>query len=91
MIEYCYDAVRLNLPDVLTAYITDENEELITEDCVLNIYKDDELIALFEGYYDSELGNWNFEIDGKFEEGRYSYNISHNGEYLDFEKPLYIM
>lgn len=92
MIEYCYDAVRLNLPATINAYITDENEELITEGCVLYMYDaEDDLIAEFEGVYDTEFGCWNFYIEGVFAEGRYSYIIKHDEKYLDFKKPLYIM
>lgn len=97
MVEYLYDAIRAvagNEIDI-TAYITDEFENFVTEDCefVLHDGTGKEMLLRKNGVYDSENAIWHFilapeETAGM--NGRYLYCIRHNDSNLCFKQPIYL-
>jgi aspartate 1-decarboxylase len=66
MVEYLYNAVMATSGDevVINAYITNENEELITENCNLVIYDGttNEVIVIVNGLYDTDASVWDFVV-----------------------------
>lgn len=98
MIEYLYDAIRTVAGQEarINAYITDENENLITEGCyfVLHDKAGTEMLLVKEGTYDEEFSTWEFVLapeDTKDLYGRYLYCIKHNDSTLCFKQPIYLM
>ena len=98
MVEYLYDCIRA-VPSqdiVINAYITDEQENIITENCKLVIYDKDanEMLFMVEGVYLPESLNWEFTIPAentKDLSGRYWYYITWNESPLCFKQPIYFV
>lgn len=97
MVEYWYDAVRLdkNSNAHIYAYITDAYDNLITTDCKIIIYDESscELLLNKNGTYDEVQGAWDFELttdELKNLNGKYWYQISGPEGDLDFKQPLYV-
>lgn len=98
MVEYLYDAIRASSgqENIISAYITDENENLITENCyfVLHDGAGIEVIAKILGSYDSELTVWSFVINPEITKGlrgRYMYCVQHDDSSLCFNQPIYFL
>ena len=94
MIEYLYDAIRAtaSLDIAITANITDDEGNVITEGCSLMLSDDNKVIAMIEGAFDGEL--WEFNIPASTTSGlsgRYWYCIHHHDNTLCFKKPIYLM
>lgn len=96
MIEYLYNAIRAVAGQAIdiTAYITDENEELVTENCDLNICNQDgtDVLLTKEGLYDVDNSVWHFLLapeETKGFSGRYLYYIRHDDSNLCFKQPIY--
>lgn len=98
MVEYLYNAVMATSGDevVINAYITNENEELITENCNLVIYDGttNEVIVIVNGLYDTEASVWDFVVSQEITTGlygRFMYNIEYEGDALSFKQPIYFV
>lgn len=98
MVEYLYDAIRAVAGDdiVINAYVTDENEQVITENCYLILHdqKGEEMLIKAEGYYSPEYLNWEFHIpaeDTAGMNGRYWYCVKHDQANLCFKQPIYLV
>lgn len=99
MVEYLYDVIRAisGADNMVNAYITDDDENLITEDCSFVIHSGgatDKVIANFNGSYNTELGVWEFLLDTELArglKGRYLYYIQHKGQPLCFKRPIYFL
>lgn len=98
MVEYLYNAVMATSGDevVINAYITNENEELITENCNLVIYDGttNEVIVIVNGLYDTDASVWDFVVSQEITtglNGRFMYNIEYEGDALSFKQPIYFM
>lgn len=96
MVEYIYDAIRANKDsDVrINAYITDKNDDLITENCHIAIYDGTKLILNKNGEYMPDFVCWEFlltteELKGM--SGRYLYSIYHDDEAISFKQPIYFV
>ena len=97
MVEYLYDCIRA-VPSqdiVINAYITDEQENIITENCKLVVYNKDanEMLFMVEGVYLPESLNWEFTIPANAtsgRDGRYWYSVQHNNKSLCFKQPIYL-
>jgi hypothetical protein len=92
MIEYLYNAIRAAAGQniTLSAEITDNNGEDITEDCQLHIFNDKEMIIEVDGIYQD--GEWTFPVSGEATKGlygRYFYCIGHKESSLCFKQPIY--
>lgn len=97
MVEYLYDAIRAVAGQEIQieAYITDENENFITEGCKFVLHDKDgtQLLLTKDGRYDTEYMNWVFELAPEETEGlsgRYMYCIQHNDSNLCFKQPIYL-
>ena len=98
MVEYLYDCIRA-VPSqdiVINAYITDEQENIITENCKLVVYDKDanEMLFMVEGVYLPESLNWEFTIPAENTmglSGRYWYYIIWNESPLCFKQPIYFV
>ena len=98
MVEYLYDCIRA-VPSqdiVINAYITDEQENIITENCKLVVYSKDanEMLFMVEGVYLPESLNWEFTIPAentKDLSGRYWYYVIWNESPLCFKQPIYFV
>lgn len=98
MIEYLYDAIRAvaNMEITVEAYITDENEEIITEGCsfVLHDKTGAKMLLKKNGSYLPEFGVWQFTLapeETKGLSGKYLYCIQHNNSNLCFKQPIYLV
>ena len=98
MIEYLYDAIRAVAGQEIKveAYITDENENFITEGCyfVLHDKAGTNVLLTKLGQYNTETMNWDFVLapeETKGLNGRYLYCIQHNDSNLCFKQPIYLM
>lgn len=98
MVEYLYDAIRAvaGMEIKIEAYITDENENFITEGCsfVLHDGAGTKMLLRKNGSYNSETMNWEFVLDPeetKDLNGRYMYCIQHNDSNLCFKQPIYLV
>ena len=98
MVEYLYDAIRAVAGQqiVINAYITDEQENIITEDCyfVLHDGATGNMIAKIFGSYNTESTVWDFVIPKEITtglNGRYMYCIQHDGSNLCFKQPIYLV
>lgn len=96
MTEYIYDAIKVDKhsPSYINAYITDVNDELITEDCFFTLYdKTGTMVILTKlGEYNQVSLSWEFLLTVEEQKdlfGRYLYTISHKGESLQFKQPIY--
>lgn len=93
MTEYLYNCIlaSADTDTEITAKITDEAGNNITEDCSLNLYDDQKMIVDIKGTYTTD-GFWNFVIPKEKTEGfrgRYFYEISHLDSKLCFKQPIY--
>ena len=93
MIEYLYDCIRAtsDTDTEITARITDDQGNFITENCNLTLYSEKETIITIEGIYTGE-GLWEFVIPKDLTVGyigRYYYSICHNDSNLCFRQPIY--
>ena len=98
MVEYLYDCIRAVTSQdiVINAYITDEQENIITENCKLVVYDKDanEMLFTVEGVYLPESLNWEFTIPAentKDLSGRYWYYVIWNESALCFKQPIYFV
>lgn len=98
MVEYLYDVIRAiaGADNMVNAYITDDNENFITEDCSFVIHDGtaDIVIAKFKGQYNTELNLWEFLLDtelAKSLKGRYLYCVQHKDQPLCFKRPIYFL
>lgn len=96
MIEYLYNAIRATAGQeiIVCADITDEDGNLIKEDCHLTLFAPDreEKVSIIDGIYNSTDNEWNFTIPAEVTKelrGRYWYSISHAGKSLCFKEPIY--
>lgn len=98
MVEYLYDCIRA-VPSqdiVINAYITDDQENIITQNCKLVVYDKDanEMLFMVEGVYLPESLNWEFTIPAENTNGlsgRYWYYIIQNESPLCFKQPIYFV
>lgn len=97
MIEYLYDAIRAVAGQEIkvVAYITDENENIITEGCyfVLHDETGDKMLLKKEGQYSPEFNFWEFVLapeDTAGMTGRHLYCIQYNDSNLCFKQPIYL-
>ena len=97
MIEYLYDAIRAAAGNdlVISADITDEFDQPVTENCVLWLHDTDRetMIAEIKGNYSEEEG-WTFTIPAEITKGlkgRYWYCVRHEGTSLCFKQPIYLV
>lgn len=100
MIEYLYNAIRATAGQdvIVTAYITDEDERVITEGCHIMLYDKDRktLLHTVDGVYHNENGyfEWIFTIPGELTkelDGRYWYCICYHDKNLCFREPIYFV
>lgn len=98
MVEYLYDAIRAVAGQEIKveAYITDENENLITEGCyfVLHDKAGNEMLLAKDGTYLPEFSCWEFVLapeETKGLSGRHMYCIQHNDSNLCFKQPIYLV
>ena len=98
MVEYLYDCIRA-VPSqdiVINAYITDDQENIITQNCKLVVYDKDanKMLFMVEGVYLPESLNWEFTIPAENTNGlsgRYWYYIIQNESPLCFKQPIYFV
>ena len=93
-IEYLYDCIRATAGNEIpiTAVITDDNGDIITEGCGLMLHNDTEMIAKINGVYIND--EWCFTIPAEATKnlsGRFWYCICHNDANLCFKQPIYLM
>lgn len=98
MVEYLYDAIKAVAGQEIKieAYITDENENLITEDCYFVLHDGTGLEMLLRklGTYNIDSMNWEFVLAPEETEGlsgRHLYCIQHDNSNLCFKQPIYLM
>lgn len=94
MVEYLYDAIRATAGEdiTITAEITDDSGEVITEGCAIKLWEDEKLLGSIDGMLIDGL--WNFTIPASATtglNGRYWYSISHNDNSLQFKQPAYLV
>jgi hypothetical protein len=96
MIEYLHDAIRATAGNniAVTAVITDDNDEAITENCFLMLHDKDRktIITEIRGNYEND--EWTFIIPAdktKGLKGRYWYCIRHVNNSLCFKQPIYLV
>jgi hypothetical protein len=97
MIEYLWNAIRAIAGDTITieAYITDTNEEIITEGCTFALHDKDgtKMLLAKNGTYLPEFSVWQFTLEPeetKDLKGKYFYCIKHNDSPLCFKQPIYL-
>lgn len=95
MIEYLFNAIRARAGEdiVITAKLTNEDGETITEPSILTLSTEDKKII---SQVNGELleDTWYFTIpanDTKELNGRYWYCIKANNESLCFRQPIYLV
>lgn len=97
MIEYLYDAIKAVAGQefAVNAWITDEDENVITEGCTFALHeKDGAMIAKVDGVYLPENLMWEFTVPSGVTEGmkgRYWYCIMHANSNLCFKQPIYLV
>ena len=95
MIEYIFDAIKCTAGEnvEVTAFITDEAGEFITENCGFMLHdKDGNMITKIEGVCSDNL--WSFIIPAELTKGlrgRYEYCIYDAKGTLCFRKPFYLV
>jgi hypothetical protein len=94
MIEYLYDAVRATAGEdfTITAKLTDDDGNIITDVCHVMIHEDDNVIYTAPGSLIEDI--WYFTIPGeitKGRKGRYFYCICHHETSMCFKQPLYLI
>lgn len=93
MVEYLYNCIlaTADADTEITAKITDESGNNITENCSLMLYDDQKVIVDIKGTYTTD-GFWNFVIPKEKTEGfkgRCFYSINHLDSKLCFKQPIY--
>lgn len=98
MVEYLYNAIKAVAGQdmIITSIITDEEEELITEDCCFMLHDEDgeAVITVVDGVYNPDYLIWEFTIPANATlglKGRYWYCIQHNDNNLCFKQPIYLV
>lgn len=96
MIEYLYDAIRAVAGQdlAISAVITNDDNEPITENCNLVLHFKDGSMFVAPGLYISEVGQWTFNVPASAtlgKDGRHQYCIQHDGVNLCFKKPMYLL
>ena len=94
MIEYLHTAIRASAGEniAISAEVTDELGNIVTEDCALIIYLENNGILMIGG--NCIDGIFTFEVPGdmtKDLKGRYWYCVRHNGEPVCFKQPIYFV
>ena len=94
MVEYLYDAIRATAGTniILSAKVTDDLGNPITEDVSLVIHTSDTHMIMVEGLYTDEY--FIFEIPAEITKdlkGKYWYCVKHNDEQLCFNNPIYFV
>ena len=93
MIEYLYNTIRATVGDDMhiTAIITDDQQNLITENCSFMIHDtNDKLISSTLGVYQDEAWLFNIPTTG-LEKGKYWYCICYGNQKLCFKQRLYLV
>lgn len=98
MVEYLYDAIRAVAGQEIkvNAFITDENEQVITEGCFFMLHDPSgkELIVSVNGEYLPDNLMWEFTIPAeatKGLKGRYWYCIQYDMNNMCFQQPIYLL
>lgn len=96
MIEYLYNAIRAVAGQdiAISAAITDDDGEPITENCNLVLHFDNDFMYVAPGIYLPDAEQWTFNVPGAATAGklgRYQYCIQHNGINLCFKEPIYLV
>ena len=98
MIEYLYNGIRAHAGNDLTisAVVTNEGGEVITEGVVLALHDKDRetMIYMANGTYSEEAKELTFVIPKeitKGKSGRYWYCIQYEGNALCFKEPIYLV
>jgi hypothetical protein len=98
LVEYFYDCIRATSGSEIkiNAYITDDEEKLITENCDLILYDPtgEVVMAIAPGYFLPEYQITEFILaplatDGC--KGRFWYSIIHEDSNLCFKQPIYLV
>lgn len=97
MVEYLYDAIRAVAGQEIKieAFITDENENIVTENCsfVLHDGTGTKMLLVKNGSYLPEFNIWEFVLTPEETEGmngRYMYCVQHDNSNLCFKQPIYL-
>lgn len=95
MIEYLYDAIRAVAGQdiAISAVITNDDNEPITENCNLVLHFKDGSMFVAPGLYMPEVEQWTFNVPASAttgRQGRHSYCIQHDGINLCFTEPFYL-
>lgn len=92
MVEYLYDAIKAVAGQeiVINAFITDEKEETITENCSLVLYDQDgdTMLIKVPGVYLPKDFIWEFRVPAEITmglKGRYWYYIMNSDSNLCFK------
>lgn len=98
MIEYLYNGIRAHAGNHLTisAIVTNENGEAVTEGVSLVLHDKDRETMLYmaNGTYNEETKEISFVIPKEITQGkngRYWYCIQHEGNALCFKEPIYLV
>ena len=96
MVEYLYDAIKAVAGQEFTinVYITDDEEQLITENCDMVIHGEEHEICCTVGEFIPEESFWAFTVPAEATlgwSGRYQYCIRHDGKNLCFKQPIYLV
>ena len=98
MIEYLYNGIRAHAGNhiVISAVVTNELDEVITEGVTLAFHDKDRKTMLYvaEGIYSEDTKEFSFVIPKEITQGlngRYWYCIQHNGDALCFKEPVYLV
>lgn len=92
MVEYLYDAVKATAGEVIavSTRITDDEGNVNSSGCVIEVYKDDTQISTTPGELSGE--EYSFNIPAIIETGRYFYLIKDlEGNSFEFKQPLYLV
>lgn len=93
MVEYIFNTIRATAGEEITisADITDNSGEAITENCSFLLFDDEEVLYTALGFLDEY---WSFTIPAEVTEGkngRYWYCINHGDVSLCFKEPIYLL
>lgn len=97
MIEYLYDAIKAVAGQefAVNAWITDEEENVITENCCFALHdKDGNMIAKVDGVYLEDNLMWEFTVPAEVTEGlkgRHWYCIMNANSNMCFKQPIYLV
>lgn len=94
MVEYLYDAIRVSSGHdaTITAKVSDDDGNPITEGCELMVYDGDTLLFHIDGEYAEDT--WFFTMpaeQSKGLNGRYWYCICIDSKDLCFKQPIYFL